>query len=167
MLAGGGRAPGAFSAEPALARVADTLRLQVTWQASALYAVGFGGFVAFSVYLPVYLKNAYLLSPDIAATKMAGFVLLAVIMRRLLEARQVQYQLEVRAKRGKQGPGPEVQREPQRRHPEHDVMAPSGLPAARLAPPGCCRRHVIHLRLALVNNWFIQPRSRRYRWCRD
>jgi nitrate/nitrite transporter NarK len=51
-----------ISAEPALARVADTLRLRVTWQASALYAVGFGGFVAFSVYLPVYLKNAYLLS---------------------------------------------------------------------------------------------------------
>jgi MFS transporter, NNP family, nitrate/nitrite transporter len=70
-----------ISAEPALARVADTLRLRVTWQASALYAVGFGGFVAFSVYLPVYLKNAYLLSPDNAATKMAGFVLLAVIMR--------------------------------------------------------------------------------------
>jgi len=70
-----------ISAEPALARVADTLRLRVTWQASALYAVSFGGFVAFSVYLPVYLKNAYLLSPDNAATKMAGFVLLAVIMR--------------------------------------------------------------------------------------
>jgi NNP family nitrate/nitrite transporter-like MFS transporter len=70
-----------ISAEPALARIADTLRLRVTWQASALYAVGFGGFVAFSVYLPVYLKNAYLLSPDNAATKMAGFVLLAVIMR--------------------------------------------------------------------------------------
>jgi NNP family nitrate/nitrite transporter-like MFS transporter len=69
------------SAEPALARLADTLRLRVTWQASALYAVGFGGFVAFSVYLPVYLKNAYLLSPADAADKMAGFVLLAVVMR--------------------------------------------------------------------------------------
>jgi NNP family nitrate/nitrite transporter-like MFS transporter len=75
-------APGRkISAEPALARLAGTLRLPITWQASALYAVGFGGFVAFSVYLPVYLKNAYLLSPDNAATKMAGFVLLAVIMR--------------------------------------------------------------------------------------
>jgi NNP family nitrate/nitrite transporter-like MFS transporter len=66
---------------PALARLAATLRLRITWQASALYAVGFGGFVAFSVYLPVYLKNAYLLTQADAADKMAGFVLLAVAMR--------------------------------------------------------------------------------------
>ena len=43
--------------------------------------MGFGGFVAFSVYLPVYLKNAYLLTPADAANKMAGFVLLAVLLR--------------------------------------------------------------------------------------
>jgi NNP family nitrate/nitrite transporter-like MFS transporter len=66
---------------PALARLAATLRLSITWQAAALYAVGFGGFVAFSVYLPVYLKNAYLLTPADAADKMAGFVLLAVLLR--------------------------------------------------------------------------------------
>jgi NNP family nitrate/nitrite transporter-like MFS transporter len=68
-------------AEPALSRLAATLRLRITWQASALYAVGFGGFVAFSVYLPTYLKNAYLLTQTDAANKMAGFVLLAVLMR--------------------------------------------------------------------------------------
>ena len=67
--------------EPAMARLASTLKLRITWQASALYAVGFGGFVAFSVYLPTYLKNAYLLTPASAANKMAGFVLLAVLMR--------------------------------------------------------------------------------------
>jgi NNP family nitrate/nitrite transporter-like MFS transporter len=67
--------------QPALSRLAATLRLRITWQAAALYAVGFGGFVAFSVYLPVYLKNAYLLSQSDAANKMAGFVLLAVVMR--------------------------------------------------------------------------------------
>ena len=66
---------------PALARLAATLRLSITWQAAALYAVGVGGFVAFSVYLPVYLKNAYLLTPADAADKMAGFVLLAVLLR--------------------------------------------------------------------------------------
>ena len=49
--------------QPALTRLAATLRLSITWQAAALYAVGFGGFVAFSVYLPTYLKNAYLLTP--------------------------------------------------------------------------------------------------------
>jgi len=68
-------------AEPALSRLAATLKLRITWQASALYAVGFGGFVAFSVYLPTYLKNAYLLTQTDAADKMAGFVLLAVLMR--------------------------------------------------------------------------------------
>jgi NNP family nitrate/nitrite transporter-like MFS transporter len=67
--------------QPALSRLAATLRLRITWQASALYAVGFGGFVAFSVYLPTYLKNAYLLTQDAAATKMAGFVVVAVLMR--------------------------------------------------------------------------------------
>jgi MFS transporter, NNP family, nitrate/nitrite transporter len=75
-------APGrAVPGQPALARLAATLRLSITWQAAALYAVGFGGFVAFSVYLPVYLKNAYLLTPADAANKMAGFVLLAVLLR--------------------------------------------------------------------------------------
>jgi NNP family nitrate/nitrite transporter-like MFS transporter len=75
-------APGRVApAGAVLPRLAATLRLPVTWQASALYAIGFGGFVAFSVYLPTYLKNAYLLSAADAANKMAGFVLLAVLMR--------------------------------------------------------------------------------------
>jgi MFS transporter, NNP family, nitrate/nitrite transporter len=68
-------------AESTLARLAAVSKLAVTWQASALYAVGFGGYVAFSVYLPTYLKNAYALSQDDAAMKMAGFVLLAVVLR--------------------------------------------------------------------------------------
>jgi len=62
-------------------RLRATVRLPITWQASALYAVGFGGYVAFSVYLPTYLKTAYSLSQTDAANKMAGFVLLAVAMR--------------------------------------------------------------------------------------
>lgn len=62
-------------------RLAAALRVPVTWQASALYAVAFGGYVAFSVYLPTYLKNAYGLSQSDASNKMAGFVLLAVLMR--------------------------------------------------------------------------------------
>lgn len=62
-------------------RLADTARLSVTWQASGLYAVAFGGFVAFSVYLPAYLKAAYGLTQADAANRMAGFVLLAVVMR--------------------------------------------------------------------------------------
>jgi len=62
-------------------RLAATARLPVTWQAAALYAVAFGGYVAFSVYLPAYLKTAYGLEQADAANRMAGFVLVAVAMR--------------------------------------------------------------------------------------
>ena len=75
-------APGrTVPAEPITRRLADTARLPVTWQAAALYAVAFGGYVAFSVYLPAYLKTAYGLTQADAANRMAGFVLLAVVMR--------------------------------------------------------------------------------------
>lgn len=67
--------------ESMVRRLVDTARLPVTWQASTLYAVAFGGFVAFSVYLPAYLKTAYGLTEADAANRMAGFVLLAVVMR--------------------------------------------------------------------------------------
>lgn len=63
------------------ARLGATLKLPATTQLSLLYAVGFGGFVAFSVYLPTYLKNAYDLTPADAANRTAGFVILAVVMR--------------------------------------------------------------------------------------
>ncbi|MBB3082706.1 MFS transporter [Geodermatophilus sabuli] len=62
-------------------RAWDTARLPVTLQLSFLYAVGFGGFVAFSVYLPTYLRTAFELSPGDAALRTAGFVVLAVVMR--------------------------------------------------------------------------------------
>ncbi len=62
-------------------RLVQTARLAITWQAAALYAVAFGGYVAFSVYLPTYLKNGYSLTQADAANRMAGFVLLAVLMR--------------------------------------------------------------------------------------
>jgi NNP family nitrate/nitrite transporter-like MFS transporter len=67
--------------EPVLRRLGATLRLPVTWQASALYAAGFGGYVAFSVYLPTYFDTAYGLTHAEAANRTAGFVLLAVVMR--------------------------------------------------------------------------------------
>lgn len=55
--------------------------LPATRQLSLIYAMGFGGFVAFSVYLPTYLRNAYGLTPGDAALRTAGFVVLAVAMR--------------------------------------------------------------------------------------
>ncbi|MCH5676833.1 MFS transporter [Streptomyces sp. CME 23] len=67
--------------EPLARRLGATLKLGITWQASALYAVAFGGYVAFSVYLPTYLKTGYGLTQADAANRMAGFVLLAVAMR--------------------------------------------------------------------------------------
>lgn len=62
-------------------RISANARLPITWQACLLYAVAFGGYVAFSVYLPSYLKTAHHLTPADAANRMAGFVVIAVIMR--------------------------------------------------------------------------------------
>jgi NNP family nitrate/nitrite transporter-like MFS transporter len=58
-----------------------TFKLPATLMLSWLYAVGFGGFVAFSVYLPTFLANAYDLTQGDAALRTAGFVVLAVAMR--------------------------------------------------------------------------------------
>jgi NNP family nitrate/nitrite transporter-like MFS transporter len=74
-------APGQRAGGSALRRTAAVARLGVTWQLSFLYAVGFGGFVAFSVYLPAYLRIAYDLSTNDAAMRTAGFVVLAVAAR--------------------------------------------------------------------------------------
>lgn len=59
----------------------ETMKLPFTWQACYLYALSFGGYVAFSVYLPTYLMNAYGLEAGDASLRMAGFVVAAVIMR--------------------------------------------------------------------------------------
>jgi len=63
------------------ARLNANARLPITWQACVLYAVAFGGYVAFSVYLPAYLKTAHGLTAADASNRMAGFVVVAVIMR--------------------------------------------------------------------------------------
>jgi len=63
------------------ARLRSNAKLPITWQACILYAVAFGGYVAFSVYLPAYLKTEYGLSPAGASNRMAGFVVVAVVMR--------------------------------------------------------------------------------------
>ncbi|MFD9500529.1 nitrate/nitrite transporter [Streptomyces sp. NPDC060035] len=62
-------------------RLGQAGRLRVTWELSALYAIGFGGIVAFGVYLPTYLKTWYDMSPTEAGTKAAGFALVTVIFR--------------------------------------------------------------------------------------
>jgi NNP family nitrate/nitrite transporter-like MFS transporter len=64
-----------------LSQLTAALGLPVTWSLAFLYAVAFGGFVAFSVYLPTYLVAAYQLDRGDAALRTAGFVVLAVVMR--------------------------------------------------------------------------------------
>ncbi|EMF29698.1 major facilitator superfamily protein [Streptomyces gancidicus BKS 13-15] len=64
-----------------LTRTTATLRMPTAWQLAFLYAVAFGGFVAFSVYLPTYLTTAYGLGRSDASLRTAGFVVLAVAAR--------------------------------------------------------------------------------------
>ena len=66
-----------------LAQSAAVMTLKVTWQACYLYALSFGGYVAFSVFLPTMLQNWYGLEVTDASFRMAGFVIVAVIMRPL------------------------------------------------------------------------------------
>ncbi|MEU9027174.1 MFS transporter [Streptomyces sp. NPDC048383] len=66
---------------PLISRLRQAGGLRVTWELSALYAIGFGGVVAFGVYLPTYLKTWYELTPTDAGTKAAGFALVTVIFR--------------------------------------------------------------------------------------
>ncbi|MGC5616984.1 MFS transporter [Georgenia sp. Z1491] len=64
-----------------VAKVRGAAGLALTWQAMYLYAIAFGGYVAFSVYLPTYLQNEYGLEAGDAAARMGGFVVLAVACR--------------------------------------------------------------------------------------
>lgn len=66
---------------PLTTRLSRAGRLRVTWELSALYAIGFGGIVAFGVYLPTYLRTWYDLGATDAGTKAAGFALVTVVFR--------------------------------------------------------------------------------------
>ncbi|WP_338538718.1 MFS transporter [Janibacter terrae] len=75
-------APGRVAPTTSLGqRLRANVTLPVTWMAGILYAVAFGGYVAFSVYLPAYLITAHDLDAADASYRMAGFVVVAVIMR--------------------------------------------------------------------------------------
>lgn len=56
-------------------------RSKLAWVLSLFYFLTFGGFVAFSIYLPTLLKDLFNLSPADAGARTAGFVLLATLMR--------------------------------------------------------------------------------------
>jgi NNP family nitrate/nitrite transporter-like MFS transporter len=67
--------------DPAMPKLIAAAKLPITWQLSFLYAVVFGGFVAFSTYLPTYIKTIYHFSQTDAGTRTAVFSLAAVIAR--------------------------------------------------------------------------------------
>jgi NNP family nitrate/nitrite transporter-like MFS transporter len=71
------------SREPLVPKVVGALRLPVTWQMSFLYAIVFGGFVAFATFLPKYLTTIYPneVDPVGAGTRTALFAASAVIAR--------------------------------------------------------------------------------------
>jgi NNP family nitrate/nitrite transporter-like MFS transporter len=53
------------------------------WVLSLFYFLTFGGFVAFSIYLPTLLRDLFNLTPTDAGARTAGFVILATLMRPL------------------------------------------------------------------------------------
>ncbi|PYE19513.1 NNP family nitrate/nitrite transporter-like MFS transporter [Williamsia limnetica] len=62
-------------------KLVGAAKLPITWQMGFLYAAAFGGFVAFSTYLPTYLKDVYDFDLQAAGTRTAGFAIAAVIAR--------------------------------------------------------------------------------------
>ncbi|HET8889561.1 MAG TPA: MFS transporter [Candidatus Angelobacter sp.] len=54
---------------------------KMSWVLSFFYFLTFGGFVAMSIYLPMFLTELFRLTPQDAGLRTAGFVLLATLMR--------------------------------------------------------------------------------------
>lgn len=54
---------------------------KMSWVLSLFYFLTFGGFVAMSIYLPMFLTELFKLTPQDAGFRTAGFVLLATVMR--------------------------------------------------------------------------------------
>lgn len=67
----------------ALPKLMAAAKLRVTWEMSVLYALVFGGFVAFCNYLPIYTMTIYDFSAVGAGERTAAFALAAVLARLL------------------------------------------------------------------------------------
>lgn len=79
LLARDAPAAGPPSSLAALAKLLATER--IAWVLSAFYFLTFGGFVAFSIFLPTLLANLFGLPPADAGLRAAGFVVLATLLR--------------------------------------------------------------------------------------
>jgi nitrate/nitrite transporter NarK len=73
--------PGVARPSSAAAMIAVLRRSPIAWLLGAFYFLTFGGFVAFSIYLPTLLKAQFGLEPADAGFRAAGFVVLATLMR--------------------------------------------------------------------------------------
>jgi len=58
-------------------------RQPLAWALALFYFLTFGGFVAFSIYLPTLLRDQFGLAPTDAGFRAAGFVVLATLLRPL------------------------------------------------------------------------------------
>lgn len=63
------------------AQMVRPLSQKMSWVLSFFYFLTFGGFVAMSIYLPMFLTELFNLTPQDAGFRTAGFVLLATAMR--------------------------------------------------------------------------------------
>src|SRR5215217_1347605 len=70
-----------LATEPFMTRFRAAARLRIARDLAVVYAITFGGFVAFGVYLPTFLKTVYGLETTDAASRAAGFVVLATLAR--------------------------------------------------------------------------------------
>jgi nitrate/nitrite transporter NarK len=78
------RNPSGVTRPAGLGAMVRVLRHEPTaWLLGAFYFLTFGGFVAFSIYLPTLLRSQFGLSPADAGFRAAGFVVLATLMRPL------------------------------------------------------------------------------------
>lgn len=74
-------APGARSGGGFRAMVGLLRKERLAWVLALFYFLTFGGFVAFSIYLPTLLKDDFQLSAANAGFRAAGFVVLAALLR--------------------------------------------------------------------------------------
>lgn len=68
-------------AEPVGTAIRALAMEPAVWTLSLFYFLTFGGFVALGVYLPVLLREMFLLTPADAGARTAGFVVLATLAR--------------------------------------------------------------------------------------
>ena len=76
-------APGARKSSSLGDMVSILAKERLAWVLSAFYFLTFGGFVAFSIYLPTLLRDEFHLTITDAGLRTAGFVVLATLMRPL------------------------------------------------------------------------------------